>query len=604
MKIILPVILLLLIFSSFISAENHNQETQVEIPGEYDKVVLTGKTQSFHGEPIHETKIKVIVNGKEQPIITREADKELGTEVEFADNNEVVSASDGEYTAIIYLPKNTAEKADIKIHIEKPTYKSREIEIKGITKITDGEYIHYKDITPERHIGAAFYISAIILILIYILISFEILHRTLAALLGASVLLFISYVFGHFNTDFYILSFENAKNYIDFNVIYLLMGMMLIVGVMKRTGIFQWMAYKSYQAAKGDIWKLAVILMIVTAFVSAFLDNVTTMLLLTPVTIEIALILRISPWSLLMPLVLASNIGGTATLIGDPPNIMIGSFAKLTFMDFVIALTPVVIICMVALIIMMKFKYGKYYKKANLTPENIEKLLIRLEKEYKITNHALLKHSLVILIFVVILFILHGTFHMEPSIAALIGASLLMISAVVMDKVDVAHMIEREIEWPTLVFFMMLFIVVGAAVETGLIQLIATWVANVSSSGLGGLAPVVLAVILIIWVSAIMSAIVDNIPFTATMLPIVAYLSQVIPNVEANILWWALALGACFGGNGTLIGASANIVTAGIAEKGGHPITFIDFLKVGFPVMIVTLIISTIWMLFVFPHIM
>lgn len=599
-KIILYIIFLSLLVSvPNVCAEDYKGQ-EFETPDEYDKIVLTGKIESFHKEPIHEVKIKVIVNGSEQAIITKEADNETSAETA----SEVESSSDGEYTAIIYLPKGTAETSDIKIRIEKPTYKSREVIITDITKITDGEYIHYENITPERHIGAAFFISAIVLILIYILISFEILHRTLAALLGASVLLFVSYVFGHYNTDFFVLSFENAKNYIDFNVIYLLMGMMLIVGVMKRTGVFQWMAYKSYQMAKGDVWKLAVILMIVTAFTSAFLDNVTTMLLLTPVSIEIALILRISPWSLLMPEVLASNIGGTATLIGDPPNIMIGSYAGLTFMDFVIALTPVVIICLVALIIMMKFKYGAEYKKAKLTPENIEKLLKRLEKEYKITNKALLKHSLVILIFVVILFILHGTFHMEPSIAALIGASLLMISAVVIDKVDVAHMIEREIEWPTLVFFMMLFIVVGAAEETGLIQMIANWVASVSSTGFGGLESWVLAVILILWVSAIMSAIVDNIPFTATMLPIVAYLSQVIPNVEANILWWALALGACFGGNGTLIGASANVVTSGIAEKAGHPITFIDFLKVGLPVMIVTMIISTIWMIFVFPHIM
>jgi len=569
---------------------------QYNITEEYDKVVLTGKTQSFHKEPIHEVKIKVFVNGKEQPIIAKESTGD--TKEEFAEDNEIESASDGEYTAIIYLPENTAESSKIEIHIEKPTYKSRAIPIKDLTKITEGEYIHYENITPERHIGAAFYISAVVLILIYILISFEILHRTHAALLGASVLLVISYVLGHFNNDFFILSFENAKNYIDMNVIYLLMGMMLIVGIMKRTGIFQWMAFKSYQMSKGNVWKLAFILMVITAITSAFLDNVTTMLLLTPVSIEIALVLRINPWSLLMPEVLASNIGGTATLIGDPPNIMIGSYAHLAFMDFVIALAPVVFICMIALVIMMRFRYGDDYKKARLTPENVDNLLKKLEQEYKITNRALLNHSLVILIFVVILFILHGTFEMEPSIAALIGASLLMISAVVIDKINVSLMIEREIEWPTLVFFMMLFIVVGAAEETGLIQMIAQVVQSVSGGNL------VMAIILIMWVSAIMSAIVDNIPFTATMLPIVAYLSQVIPDVEANILWWALALGACFGGNGTLIGASANVVTSGLAEKAGHSIKFIDFMKVGLPVMFVTMIIATLWMLFVFPRIM
>jgi len=598
-KIILYILFICTVLAVAASAEDYGAKNETANPGDYDMIIFTGKVQSFHKEAIPETKIKILVDGKEQPVITKDADKERGTSAECAADNEIESSSDGEYTAIIYLPKNTAEKSEIRIHIGKPTYSSREIQVNGLTKIagTENEYIHYENITPERNISAAFYISAIVLILIYILISFEILHRTLAALLGASVLLFISYVFGHYNTDFFILSFDNAKNYIDFNVIYLLMGMMLIVGVMKRTGVFQWMAFKSYQIAKGDVWKLAVILMVVTAFTSAFLDNVTTMLLLTPVSIEIALILRISPWSLLLPEVLASNLGGTATLIGDPPNIMIGSYAGLTFMDFILALTPVVVISMIALVIMMKFRYGDEYKKAKLTPENISKLLERLEEEYKITNMTLLKHSLAILIFVIILFILHGTFHMEPSIPALIGASLLMISAVVIDRVDVAHMIEREIEWPTLVFFMMLFIVVGAAVETGLIQMIAEWVADVSSGNL------VIAVLLILCVSAFASAITDNIPFTATMLPIVAYLSQVIPNAEANILWWALALGACFGGNATLIGASANVVTAGLAEKAGYPITFIEFMKAGLPVMIVTLIISTVWLLFVLPNI-
>ncbi len=595
------ILLIFLILGSMImiipsaSAGSHG-EISCQIPAEYDKILFTGKSQSLHKEPIPETKIKIFVNGEEQQIVINEATGELKAECA----NYVKAGSEGLFTALVYLPKGTVKTADIQVHVEKPTYQSDEIPVnkERIAEIESGEYSYHEDIYPGRHIGSAFYISAIVLILIYVLISFEIVHRTLAALLGAAVLLFISYVFGHYNMDFFILSFENAKNYIDFNVIFLLMGMMLIVGIMKRTGVFQWMAYKSYQAAKGDIWKLVVILMVVTAVVSAFLDNVTTMLLLTPVTIEIAIILRINPWSMLLPLVLASNIGGTATLIGDPPNIMIGSYATLTFMDFVLALTPIVIVSMLALIIMMRYKYGAEYKAAKFTQENIDKLLKRLEEEYKITNKGLLNHSLIILIFVVILFILHGTFHMEPSIAALIGASLLMISAVVIDKVNVAHMIEREIEWPTLVFFMMLFIVVGAAEETGLIHIIAVWVQNVSGGDL------VVAIILIMWVSAIMSAIVDNIPFTATMLPIVAYLSQVIPGVEANVLWWALALGACFGGNGTLIGASANVVTSGLAEKAGHAITFINFMKVGFPVMVVTMIIATIWMIYIFPIIM
>ncbi len=563
-----------------------------------DKILFTGKIETLHKEPIQEASIKVLVDGKEQRIMIREADENLGSPPVYAQDNEVESSSDGEYTAIIFVPANTATTSKITLQVNKPSYNTLNVPVKSISPITGkpGQYIHYENISPQRMIGPAFYISAFVLILIYVLISFDVFHRTLVALLGASILLFVSYVFGHFNSNYFILSFENAKNYIDFNVIFLLMGMMLIVGIMKRTGVFQWLAFKSYQIAKGDVWKLAVILMIVTAIVSAFLDNVTTMLLLTPVSIEIALVLRINPWSLLLPEVLASNLGGTATLIGDPPNIMIGSYANLTFVDFLIGLTPVVILSMIALIFIMKFYYKSEYKKANLSLDKINDLLKKLQEEYKITNLKLLRHSLTILGFVIFLFVVHGIFHMEPSIPALIGAALLMISAVFIDKMNVAHLIEREIEWPTLVFFIMLYIIVGAAVETGLIQMIAEWVARMSEGNF------TLATIIIVWVSAISSAIIDNIPFTATMLPIVGYLTQAIPNSESIILWWALALGACFGGNGTLIGASANVVTAGLAEKSGHPISFVQFFKVGFPAMIATVIISTLYLVFIMPH--
>ncbi len=588
-----------LLFAFFFSFHAYSQiDDGDSSTNKLDKILFTGKIETLHKEPIPEASIKVFVNGKEQRIMTKEADENLGTPPVYALDNEVESSSSGEYTAIIFLPANTASTAKITLRVDKPSYHPIDIQVKSITPLSGkaGQYIHYENVSPQRMIGPAFYISALVLILIYVLISFDIFHRTLVALLGASILLFVSYVFGHFNSNYFILSFDNAKNYIDFNVIFLLMGMMLIVGIMKRTGVFQWLAYKSYQLAKGDVWKLAIILMIVTAIVSAFLDNVTTMLLLTPVSIEIALVLRISPWSMLLPEVLASNLGGTATLIGDPPNIMIGSYANLTFVDFLTGLTPVVILAMIALIFIMKFYYNSEYKKANLSPEKIEDLMKKLREEYKITNLKLLRHSLTILGFVILLFVVHGIFHMEPSIPALIGAALLMISAVFIDKINVAHLIEREIEWPTLVFFIMLYIIVGAAVETGLIQMIAEWVARISEGNF------TLATIIIVWVSAIASAIIDNIPFTATMLPIVGYLTQAIPNSHSIILWWALALGACFGGNGTLIGASANVVTAGLAEKSGHSISFIQFLKVGFPAMIATVAIATLYLVFIMPH--
>ena len=362
------------------------------------------------------------------------------------------------------------------------------------------------------------------------------------------------------------------------------MGMMIIVAIMRRTGVFQWTAYKSYELAKGDLWRLTVILMIVTAVLSAFLDNVTTVLLMIPVTIEIALILRISPWALIFPEIMASNIGGTATLIGDPPNILIGSASGLSFNAFLVNLGPIVLISFLVLLGIMKLFFWKDYKKRRV--KNVPELLERLKREYRIEDRKLLNQSLVVLAFVVVLFLLHDTLGMEPSIAAMTGAVILLI-------ISRAHIVEmlEEVEWPTLVFFMMLFIIVGAAEKTGLIPAIAEGVRQMSGSN------ITLAIVIVVWVSGIMSAIVDNIPFTAAMLPVIAYLDQSIPGTETKVLWWALALGADFGGNATIIGASANIVAAGIAERSGYPIRFTDFLRIGAPVALVTMLLSTAYLL-------
>ncbi len=512
-------------------------------------------------------------------------------EINILYNNKVIghtkTTSNGSY--FIEIPvSNSLNPKDVFIELKKSTYKTEKKRLRSILRSVDERsmpvYIGTLNQTLQRAITPAFWISLIVLVGIFILISFEVFHRTVAAIIGAALLLFVSYTLGTLSENYFVISFDEAVRSIDFNVIFLLMSMMIIVGVMKKTGIFQWLAYKSYQMSKGNVFKLAVILMFVTGIVSAFLDNVTTMLLLTPVSIEIAIMLDINPFSLLLPEVIASNMGGTATLIGDPPNIMIGSYAHLTFNDFVINLTPVILIIMIVNVGVMWLFFKNEYRKGNL--DNVEELLNRLREEYKITDVKLLKYSLAILAFVILLFVVHGFLHMEPSVAALAGAALILLFS----GADIVEIMEKEVEWATLVFFMMLFVIVGAAVQTGFISLIATWVKDLSGNSM------VLAIILITWVSAIASAIVDNIPFTATMLPVVAYLTQTIPNA-GNTLWWALALGACLGGNGTLIGASANVVTAGLAERAGYPITFGYFLKIGGPAMIVSVVISTIWLL-------
>jgi len=427
----------------------------------------------------------------------------------------------------------------------------------------------------------------VILIVVYVLIAFELMHRTLAAFLGAALILTTTYTAGAFYPDYVILTFEDAMHAIDMNVIFLLMAMMIIVGVLKKTGVFQWMAYKAYQLARGNVFALSAILMGVTAVASALLDNVTTMLLIIPVTIEIALTLKINPITFLMPEVFASNVGGTATLIGDPPNIMIGSYAKLSFVDFVQNLS---IICVIALVFTIIY-YVIWYKKEYLKAESgdVQKLIAHLREEYRITNKSLLIQGGVILGITILLFIMHGALRMEPSIAAMLGAAVLMV----ISRVDIVEMLEHEIEWPTLVFFIMLFIVVAGAEETGLIQVIADWVKDMSRGSL------VVAILMVLWVSAIASAIIDNIPFTATMLPIVAYLTSEIPGAQGGILWWALALGACLGGNGTMIGASANVVTVGMAERAGYHISFMQYVRIAFLPMIVTIIMCSVWLLMV-----
>jgi Na+/H+ antiporter NhaD/arsenite permease-like protein len=363
---------------------------------------------------------------------------------------------------------------------------------------------------------------------------------------------------------------------IDLNVIFLLMGMMIIVGILKKTGLFQWLAYKSYALARGNIFILSFILQIVTAVTSAFLDNVTTMLLMIPVTIEIAVTLKINPMTLLIPEVFASNVGGTATQIGDPPNILIGSYAKLTFAQFVVNLSLVCTVCL----ILTSLWYLWWYKKGYLEGEvkDVERTLAYLREEYKITNRKLTVMGLGVLAFVIFLFIIHGVLHMEPSVAALVGAMVLLA----ISRIDIVEMLEHEVEWPTLVFFIGLFMVIAGAEETGLIQIIAEWVKDVSRGNLTA------AVVIVLWVSAIASAFIDNIPFTATMLPIIAFLNQTIPGAESGVLWWSLALGACLGGNGTMIGASANVVTVGLAEKAGYHISFMNYMRACWWPMMIT----------------
>jgi len=540
-----------------------------------DTVNIAGIIYDSHKEPVGECHVRIYENGEEVDYIE--------------------TAHSGKYVSSFKVEKGSVSNATFDIEASKTSFVNQTVTFHGSEFARKGDQFYItEDLTLPRHRGPAFWISTVVFIVAYVLIAFELLHRTIAAMLGAAIMMCISYTIGTINPEWQIFSFERAIASIDMNVIFLLMGMMIIVGVLKNTGVFQWCAYVSYKLAKGKIFVLTVVLMVFTAVSSAFLDNVTTMLLLTGVAIEIAISCNLNPPYLLIPLVLASNVGGTATLIGDPPNIMIGSYAGLTFMDFVIALALICVVAMMAMFIYTKLVWGKAYATSQASVANVEEFTAELKEKYKIYDPTLLTYGLIILGFAIFLFLSHGYWHMEVSIAALTGASFLFTVGIVTKKVDMLHLIEKDIEWPTLMFFIFLFILVGAVEEAGLLAVIADWILDLSKGNF------YLAMTLILWVAAIMSAFVDNIPFTATMLPIVAYLSKVIPGSE-NTLWWALAVGACFGGNGTIIGASANVVTMGIAESKGYKISFIGFMKPAFPYMIISILIAQAWIMIFRP---
>ncbi|MDD2389686.1 MAG: SLC13 family permease [Desulfobacterales bacterium] len=571
--VIAALLALMLFVPAAFSAHGSGAGHSAEMIKDGATINISGVILDNHSEPIAEAEVTVFAN-----------DQEI---------NRVETARHGNYVVRFLLEKDKIESTIIRLDVEKSSFKSQSLQFEGKELAQKGDHLFIsEDITMQRVLGPAFWISTLVFILAYALITFEVLHRTVAAMLGASLMLVISYTIGTVNPEYHIFSFERAISSIDMNVIFLLMGMMIIVGILKNTGVFQWCAYISYKLAKGKVFVLAIYLMIFTAIASAFLDNVTTMLLLTGVAIEICTSLSINPLSMLIPLVLASNVGGTATLIGDPPNIMIGSFAGLTFMHFVVALGMICVLSTVALIVYTKMVWGKDYDSAKV--DNVSKYIEQLKEKYKIKDPSLLRYGLAVLLFVVFLFLSHGYWHMEVSIAALMGAAVLLTIALATKKVHLIELIEKDIEWPTLMFFIFLFILVGAVESSGLLALIADWILKLSQGNF------IIACSLILWVAAVLSAFVDNIPFTATMLPIVAYLSQVIPGAE-NTLWWALALGACFGGNGTMIGASANVVTMGIAESKGYKISFIGFLKVAFPYMVISVIIAHVWLLLVRP---
>jgi len=409
--------------------------------------------------------------------------------------------------------------------------------------------------------------AAVIFLLVYAIIISEKIHRTVIALAGAVLVIILG-----------IITQEQAVQAIDFNTIGLLTGMMIVVGITRRSGVFEYVAIRAAQYTKGNPLKIMVALCVITALASAFLDNVTTVLLLVPVTFSLCDELEINPIPFLIAEIMASNIGGTATLIGDPPNIMIGGGAGLGFMDFVTNLTPVILVVFVVTIVLLAIIFRKSLV---VTLEKQQRIMVFEPADF-IKDYALLKKSLTVIVLVIIGFILHQSLHLESATVALAGAALLMLIA----RDNKPEDILLTVEWPTIFFFIGLFILVGSLEKVGIIENIARETLSLTHGNQS------VTAMAILWMSAIASAFVDNIPFTATMIPLIKSMGQ-LSGMQLDPLWWSLSLGACLGGNGTLIGASANLVVAGMSSRRGVIITFMQYFRYGFPLMLVSIVIST-----------
>ena len=417
------------------------------------------------------------------------------------------------------------------------------------------------------------YATAVFLISYAIIIS-EKIHRTVVALLGGMLVI----IGGVINQ-------EQAIEAIDFNTIGLLVGMMVIVGIARNSGLFEYLAVRSAKQSKGDPIKIMISLTIITAILSAFLDNVTTVLLIVPITFSIAKALEINPMPILFAEIMASNIGGTATLIGDPPNIMIGSATGLGFMDFVMNVGPIIPVILLVTILLLRI----IFRRQLVTREELKENIMRMDPSSEIKDPVLLKKSLIVIGLVIFGFFIHQYVHLESATIALTGAALLLL--ITRDDPEYAL---QSVEWPVIFFFAGLFILVGALEQVGVIE----WIALEGLKLTGG--AMLPTGMLILWMSAIASAFVDNIPFVATMIPLIQDMGRLGGITNLDPLWWSLSLGACLGGNGTIIGASANVVVVGMAEKQGYKWTFIGFMKLAFPLMIVSILISAVYLYFFF----
>ncbi|MCL4471410.1 MAG: ArsB/NhaD family transporter [Gammaproteobacteria bacterium] len=422
-------------------------------------------------------------------------------------------------------------------------------------------------------------VSLAIFVLTYAIIVTERINRAIVALLGAGLMIFSG-----------VLHQSEAFAGIDLNTIGLLTGMMVIVAITQKSGVFQYVAVVAAKAVKADPWGLMVMLSVVTALFSALLDNVTTVLLVAPVTLLITDALKLKPYPYLFALIFASNIGGSATLIGDPPNIMIGSATGLGFNDFLFNLAPLALVVFILTLIPLYLIWGR---KLYAAPEDRAQVMA-FDADKAITDPRLLKQSLAVIALVILGFMLAHVIGQEPATIAMFGAALLLLLRVWdQNGEDQSHQVQRgfaEVEWVTIFFFVGLFVVVAGVEKAGALKMLAQQLMELTGGDFAA------TTFIILWVSATASALVDNIPFVATMIPVIHSMAPSFGAGNINTLWWSLALGACLGGNGSLVGASANLVVAGFAERAGQPIRFLPFMLMAFPLMLGSIAVSSVYL--------
>jgi Na+/H+ antiporter NhaD/arsenite permease-like protein len=526
--------------------------------------MISGTVFDSQGNPLDIARIQVFAPDQAEPLAV------------------VESHDDGEWNLVFdSIPSET-----LILSIERPHFQpfQKQIDEEQVSNLRQTGILQMGEIQLERRITPAFWAATIIFILVLILIAFEKLHSTTAALAGLSAVFVVSFIGGAMNPDLFIFDFQHAIAFIDWNVIFLVMAMMIIIAIIERTGIFQWMAFQAYRLSRGHSWLLVLILMLITAVASALLDNFTTMLLMTPISLQIGLALGINPLALIIPEVLASNVGGITTLIGTPTNILIGAYAGIGFSDFLENQTVGVIIALIGMASFVLFFYREEWRKRSggISP----KLYSMLQENARIADPTSLWKAGLIFVLVLIGFIVGEKYHINVAVTAIIGATILLIWL----NPDIHAMI-ISVDWTTLVFFMALFIVVGAVQEVGLLAMIASGMAAIIGENL------ILGIFVIVFGIGTLSTTIANIPLAASMLPIVRFLSTTIPGANNQALYYALSMGAAMGGNGLLIGAEANLVTAGITQQAGSPISFKDFLKIGLPVTYITLTAGFIWLI-------